>query len=67
MCGAMLEEDIAKTLFNEFREYAKNIDGFIDPDILLNRFEALTTDLLHPSDFGQMLIALNLSRFLQEL
>ena len=67
MCGAMLEEDIAKTRFNEFREYAKNIDGFIDPDILLNRFEALTTDLLHPSDFGQMLIALNLSRFLQEL
>lgn len=63
MCGAMLEEDIAKTRFDEFREYAKNVEGFIDPDNILTRFEALTTDLLHPSDFGQMLIAINLSKY----
>lgn len=64
MCGSMLEKDIAGQNFYEFREIAKKKIGFIDPKCLFPRFEALTTDLLHPSDFGQMLIACNLSKFL---
>lgn len=59
-CGSFLDNDILGSKFNEFRNIAQTKSGFINPDLLFPRFEALSTDLLHPSDFGQMLIAYNL-------
>lgn len=49
----------------EFREYANSIEKYhyIDPTYLLNDFSDLTADFLHPSDFGQMQIALKLESF----
>lgn len=51
----------------QFREYAKSLKKFtyIDPKDILPEVTALTTDLLHPSDYGQLVIALNLYKILK--
>lgn len=48
----------------EFREYAKTCKDvfYIKEEELLPEFSSLTADLLHPSDYGQLLIALGLVR-----
>jgi hypothetical protein len=49
-----------------FREYVKSLKNinYIDYQELLPEFSSLTTDLLHPSDYGQLLIALGLKRYI---
>lgn len=61
--GVLIEKDEPRYLrFNEFNEFLKTIKGvnIIDPSDVLTDFSALTFDLLHPSDYGQLLIALKL-------
>lgn len=68
MNGNMLDNDtIGSKRYHEFRSYANslNIGKYINPDDLLTDFSALTADLLHPSDFGQLLIASNLAKLLK--
>lgn len=45
-----------------FNDYCKSLNKYhyINPDILIQDLSVLTADLLHPSDFGQMQIAINL-------
>ncbi len=51
----------------EFRAYAQSLKQYmyIEPSTLLNGVSALTTDLLHPSDYGQLQIALALSKIIE--
>lgn len=61
--GNLLEQDSsAYKKMMEFRRYAKSIQKYIyiDPKVLLDDFSSLTADFLHPSDYGQMRIAINL-------
>lgn len=52
------------THLNEFRQYARLLNNvvYINERDLLPEFSSLTADLLHPSDFGQMQIALGLAK-----
>lgn len=45
-----------------FNNYCKNINkyNYINPDFLVKDIDVLTSDLLHPSDYGQIQIAINL-------
>ncbi|MDE5565726.1 MAG: hypothetical protein K2I77_01950, partial [Anaeroplasmataceae bacterium] len=65
--GHILEKDSLLDKMNSFRDYAKSIKKYqyIDPTVLLDDFSSLSADFLHPSDFGQMLIAWNLFKILK--
>ncbi len=66
--GNMLQKDtILAEHYQEFNAYMHGLQNiqYVDEQLLLPRFESLTTDLLHPSNFGQMLIALGLEKVLK--
>lgn len=50
-----------------FREYVKTLKNvnYIDYQELLPDFSSLTTDFLHPSDYGQLLIALGIKKYIE--
>ncbi|MDE6655611.1 MAG: hypothetical protein K2J85_01315 [Anaeroplasmataceae bacterium] len=61
-------ESISYRNMIDFRGYARSIAKYtyIPPQELLDDFSSLTADFLHPSDYGQMRIALNLYKKLNE-
>ncbi|MDE7385231.1 MAG: hypothetical protein K2M84_05690 [Anaeroplasmataceae bacterium] len=67
--GNLLEpESLAYKRMMDFRAYAESIrkHTYIPPQELLDDFSSLTADFLHPSDYGQMQIALNFYHRLKE-
>ncbi|MDE6414379.1 MAG: hypothetical protein K2K48_03105 [Anaeroplasmataceae bacterium] len=67
--GNLLEpESLSYKQMQAFREYARSIKkyNYILPEELLDDFSSLTADFLHPSDYGQMRIAVNLYKKLNK-
>ena len=67
--GNLLEPDsLAYKKMMNFRKYAESIrkHTYIPPQELLDDFSSLSADFLHPSDYGQMRIAINLYNKLNE-